>query len=246
MIYIIGIRSYDEITDYKCFDTATDSTFDISERKLTKLIKSQGLVIENAKAIGDELTLDKWFNGTHHITNSYRTGSDYTLLSKLANDNYKVIDYNGHIMGMWEKGLRRCIEEKKVSNCTLNNGEIVSVGTCNLARNIQLEESIDSKYEIFIAKTKLLGYDMSFNYKIEGTQVKLTSYECASKEVIVPKFITAITDRSFLECEITKITMDRGLTHIGGYAFHGCNLSEITIPDTVQIICLGHSSRIKG
>ena len=240
MIYVVGIRSYREgSSTCTCFDSITESLFDIAEGNLTELLENQGLIIENIKLTNSKLTFEHCFNSIHYVTSKKSSGADYILIGKIADDDFKLVDYNGKISHTWERDLIRYIKNKKVANCTINNKKVISIGTQDISKNTTLEEQIAEKYKIFTAKTALLGYKMDFKYIIEGTQVKLIKYKGKSTKVIVPKFITAIADRAFLDCRIEKLTLDKGLTHIGGFAFDGCDISELTIPDTVELICPG-------
>ncbi len=54
---------------------------------------------------------------------------------------------------------------------------------------------------------------------------------------VIPNYVTAIGGNAFYGRNLTNITIPRGVTTIGGGAFYGCKaLKEITIPNTVKIL----------
>ena len=67
---------------------------------------------------------------------------------------------------------------------------------------------------------------MSFDYMIEGTNVKLKRYTGTTKYVIIPKFITSIMARAFDNCKIETLTLEEGLGAIGAYSFGDCSIKQ--------------------
>ena len=80
---------------------------------------------------------------------------------------------------------------------------------------------------------------MSFKYTIENNQVKIMRYTGATKNVILPNFITTIAESAFFRCKIETLVLNEGLKYIGCCAFEENNLSEIVIPQTVEFVGVG-------
>ena len=237
MIYITGITHYTNFTEYDCFESNTDSHMTISTDQLKTLLIKFGDNIVNAKLINNQISTEHCINSMISGDNRHRSGAHYTLLSKISKDNFKLVNSNGITSYIGELQLRRYIQKKDVVNCKIEVDKIVSNETYETRNDESFNRSIAEKYKIYLAKTSLLGHDMSFDYDIEGTQVKLQCYTGTSKQVIVPKFVTIIMKEAFTVTGIEKITLDNGITHIGEAAFQRCNLREITIPETVELKC---------
>ena len=235
MLYIIDAKHLNTSL-YRCFDTNTESSFDIAEEKSTNWIVQNKITIENAKVINNKLAITKWFKDIHDTTDKINISPGYIFLCKLANNMFKVVNRDGKVSYLVENEMREYIRKDVMANCKLENNKIVSIGAYSITNNTNFDESITEKYKIYRAKTTLIGYDMSFNYNIEGDQVKLHSYTGKSKQVIIPNFITTIKDRAFWSTEIETITLNNELKNIGDYAFARCNISEIVIPDKVEFM----------
>ena len=230
MIYIIGIKQIEDGRRYLCFDADTESPFELDTDELTNY------KIINMKFINNEWILDQYFNEIHHSTKRTSYGSDYILLCKLAENIYKIVDYTGKVEYILDKQLLHHVRNGSIANCKIEDEKIISIGTYKVTENAAFIQHIKEKYELYIAKTSLLGYNMSFDYIIEGDQVKLVSYTGTSKRMIIPKFITTVIDKAFWKSGIETLTFDIGIKHIGRFAFAGCNISEVIIPDTVEIM----------
>ena len=239
MPYVVGVRKYKDMgTWYMVFESKTESCYSIERENLTNLVVNKGLHIENIASSDGEIVIKQWFNEIQSKPLGDTSGVGFMLLSKVSENKYKLVDHHGEI-NYADKDIihNYYCKEKKIVNCEIRDGKLISIGTYTILENKQLEKEIARKYELFEAKTRLLGYNMSFDYEIEDDEVKLIEYTGTSKEVIIPKFITIIMKKAFLNCNIETLTLDRGLTHIGSHTFEGCNISEVIIPDTVEIIC---------
>ena len=184
----------------------------------------------------NEATYENWYNPIHCKKEKIHTGSDYVLLCKIDTNIFKLASYQENVIYLDSEKLGIAIRENKIANCAIINGEVMVSDMYKVTRDIQFEQEVAEKYIKYVAKTALLGCKMSFDYTIEGRQVKLDSYTGTSKNVIVPKFVTVITRRAFIKCGIETITLNEGLEYIGYYAFEGCNIAEITIPETVKFM----------
>ena len=241
MIYVIGKRHHTREKWFKCIDTNTETIFDGLAKDICRWILIRRIDIVNVKIVNKETVIEGWFNGIHNAigktATETSTGAHYVLLCKLDKNKYKIVDYNGKVSYIGKRQLYKHTWNGVVANCKIEDEKIISVGTYDIIENTEFNKHIAEKYNIYIAKTNLLGHNMSFDYTIEGSKVKLVQYTGTSKTVIIPKFITTIMNRAFSDCKTETITLDRGLNHIGGYAFKGCNITQITIPDTVELIC---------
>ena len=237
MIYIIEIRRFSNPSWYTCFESNTESVFDGSTEDLIRWLSKHEKCIENMKLLNNRIVTGNSFEELHSVSNSKATGSEYILLGKVASDKFKMVNYKGEIIYTRKSQLHRYIDTRKIANCRKEDGKIVYTNTTDTQKDTELEAEIAEKYKIYVAKSALLGIKMSFDYTIEGNQVKLKRYTGKSQTVIIPKFVTTIMDRAFLDVSIDTLTLSNGLKYIGGFAFSGCGISEVTIPDTVEIIC---------
>ena len=71
--------------------------------------------------------------------------------------------------------------------------------------------------------------------KIDPDSILVEDGDPEGRFVVVPEYITAISDNAFFECrKIESLTLPEGLKTIGADAFHGClNLGRVAIPDSV-------------
>ena len=187
-----------------------------------------------------------WCRIPHEEERTQGEGPDHTLICKVAKNKFKLISYANDITYVTREELVKYTTEKRVGNCRIKNGALESICTYTVITEPEFKANIDDKYNTFIAKTSLLGHNMSFKYIIEGTEVKLMKYTGTSKHVIVPKFITSIMEGAFQYTKIETLALDIGLKSIGSIAFHSCNISEITIPETVKFIGRAAFNENKG
>ena len=239
MIYVVSMR---EFTDgnriYTFFETNTESFFSGNKGELAKLLTNRQININTASLLDND-TIKYWYNQIHCHQGNIHTGSEYILLCKINHDKYKLARYDGIVRYMSRKRLNELSKEHKIANCEVKNGKVRSIDTYKVQQEPQFEQDIAEKYNNYAAKSAMLGRKMSFYYIVEGRQVKLKTYSGESKDVIVPKFITTIMVKAFVNCKIETVVMDNGLEYIGYSAFAGCNISEVVIPETVKFIGKG-------
>ena len=232
MVYIIWVKEYvDEENYYTLFEANTETVFGGRETYLKDLITKNKLEVKNAKIVNNQIKVD-------HTSNDL-VYTDYVLLCQIDQNSFKLVDYNGDITYVDKTRLLVSIAANKIANCEFKNGKFISIGAYGIIKDTQFEQHINDNYKTYIAKTSLLGDKMSFDYKIEGNQVKLIKYNGISKKVIVPKFVTTIMEGAFMNCGIEELTLDKGLLHIGESAFGECNIEKVTIPDTVEFMFSG-------
>lgn len=57
------------------------------------------------------------------------------------------------------------------------------------------------------------------------------------KAVVIPDTVTEIEDNAFIQCtNLKNVTLSKNLKKIGKYAFFGCPITKMTIPDSVEEI----------
>ena len=235
MIYVVEIHKATET--YTIFETTTESFIDIREAKLKELIIDPNITIQNMNIIGDQIITKQWYRiccrghaDNYKLTNTLLCKLDEQVL-KLANSiAYETVTKSN-------EELKELIRDDRVGNCSIENEVYKSIGTYNAAYDTEFKEQIEEKYKIYVAKSALLGLNTTFEYIIEGQEVKLKSYTGTSKDVILPGFITSIMTRSFGHTHIRKLVLSEGLKSIGSFSFSACDIEELVIPSTVQIIC---------
>ena len=247
MLYIISIEeTRSSNNSYTIFETSTDSSFIGDLEFLKKLTFEYKLDTANVCLDNNEIALKQWFNKVHYEKYSndrwerhkqISTGADYVLLCKTACDTFKLVAYNGEVGYASSESLKISLEENQVANCKIVNGNYEYIDNYNADADSQFVREIAEKYERHIALTNMLGRNMTFEYIIEAKEVKLKRYTGETKDVIVPNFITSIMIKAFDGTKIETITFGNRLTSIGRQAFRLCNLSEVIIPESVQLIC---------
>ena len=161
------------------------------------------------------------------------------LLCKVDTDKFKLVSSFGHIVYVNEDILKDHIKSNRIANCNIENGQYKVVDNYDVARDQEFEKEIVKKYERYSAISTALGREMDFEYSIEGNEVRLIKYTGTSKQVIIPKFITAVMPRAFRGCGIEELTLENGLKAIGSFAFEKCKISQVEIPKSVEFIGYG-------
>ena len=95
---------------------------------------------------------------------------------------------------------------------------------------------VDQLYKAFIIKTRALGLDCSFTYRVTEADVTLDTYTGTSTHAIVPKFVTIIGKDAFNNKNIENVSLNDGLKLIRTRAFAHNSIREIDIPKTVIMI----------
>ena len=183
MIYIteiIGqlVNRKTMVTGYRALDTLSESIILLTPIQLRSIFSSSNIQVANADLRNKEIKVTDWV--TEIATGRLEDGNRKCPLILLAKKEhtYKITNYKGEMSEVSFEILRKHINENRVANCRhVDKEDELKTRRTNAYKIITDEtfnKEIDSKYETFIAKTKLLGYkSMSFDYEIENKQVKL-------------------------------------------------------------------------
>ena len=163
---------------------------------------------------------------------------NHAFKDKIANCQYKLSD-NFKILIQLKGLIRRLVGSKEPNYQTIEDEgtKLRIIDMYTIQRDTDFEQDIHQRYERFTAKA-LLMYQKSitFDYEIEGPEVKLTKYTGSNRNVIIPSFITSINAKAFWGAKIKAVRLNEGLKVIGEQAFESNRLSEIEIPSTVELI----------
>ena len=237
MMHIVGITEYSKGDRlFTLFETNTESFFAVDKEEMKRIIIIHKMHTANMELLNGNIQNKHWYNQLHLEKEFIHTGSEYILICEIEEGKYKLARHDVGISYFNSEQLQTCLKYHKIANCDIINGKLKSTGTYKITKDNQFEAEIKERYERYVAKSTLLGRQMSFNYTIEGKKVKLIKYTGITKDVIIPKFVTTITEKAFNNCNIETLTLEEGLRYIGRGAFSGCNLSEIIIPQTVEFI----------
>ena len=250
MLYIRALvtNHTDSVVAYKAYDTYSRSTAVLRRDLLTDILVNNKMQVVNASIQNNAIVIRNWVNGIctekHTIRNDSiieKNGPKYIALAKEGN-SYRFIDSAGKMQYKMADYFKEVIKEKEVANCIItSSGEIESEDVYTIYKDKEFEKSIDLKYENYIAKAALLGYNSTtFNYEVENRTVRLTEYTGTNTEIILPSFITVIMKNAFRDKGIEKIELNEGLKVIGIGAFasrsDSASLERIEIPSTVELI----------
>ena len=253
MIYIICIQKdvKGKITGYRAFETRSKSKLELTLDCLRRLILNSTIKVVNATIKNNSIVIKEWANRIATEINESGLkevkieGCKFILLAK-KDDLYNIIKYNGEETEFITKKMLIDITAKGiVANCRItemaecNKTETEDVYTIQEDR--EFEAFIKEKYNIFIAKTKMLGYKTTtFEYNTENKEVRLTKYTGREKDAIIPPFVTAIKENAFNYRTIEALRLSEGLKVIGTDAFNTWGSSEgfknVVIPSTVELI----------
>ena len=243
MLYLV--RYYEEPKDmdtyYYMFETHTESVLKVNSKDLIQLITEYGMEAKNVYIKNNEIQIKKWPHNIIQYTEKEKKRSlEYILLSKVTEKSFKMFRFTGETVQITDNYLKKIIQDGRVANCDyIEDKEIIysSIDTYETKIDSDFERYIAKKYEEFIAKTLLLGMDISFNYVIENEDVKLKKYTGNSYKVVIPSFITTICPEVFQYEGLSELILNNGLKYIGSRAFQGNSIKYIDIPKTVEIIC---------
>lgn len=242
MLYVIGINRTN-IERFNIFETHTESVIFGEIKYIIRLLKKWGVALENATICNGELKLKGWPHSMTQDKLGFGESYKYTLLTKISDNKFKTISSNGTVNFVNAEELKSYILRGIIANCdfvTTNNETIFkSIDTYTTIKDADFEARIHEKYAIYMAKTKILGLHMDFDYTIEGKEVKLIHYKTKNKKVIIPNFITTIGEGAFNNLDIQEVKLNDGLKYIGSNAFRHNNIKHITIPKTAEFIGTG-------
>lgn len=245
MVYITFISD----DGYILFDTVTDSKIRMDENTVIRLMKENKIKVINASIKNDNIDMHNWHHNMEYTDmgdGAYYKTYKNILIGKVVGDKYKIIDGTDVAKYFNAAELVEMIRCNDVSNCEYtanceNKYKLTfkSTDTITIESSNKFKEQIDNKYKAFIAKSKLLGIDNSFEYKIESNRVKLSLYKGNNDNVTIPGFIDIISGGAFKNKDIKSVKLNDGLTHIGSNAFSYNEIPEIDIPESVVYIGQG-------
>ena len=239
MMYVVSIIKEQYGTEYRLFETNTETFFNCYEEELKKLMLENQLFVKNISIISGEIVENNWSHKIHRGGISKFNTSNYILVCQAGKDEFKLINNDKDVIWVNSEKLHKYTRQNKIYNCCIKDKVMSYIDVSSLDKDEQFEACIAEKYANYVAKTALLGRKMSFYYNIEGQEVRLVKYSGVTKDVIIPSFVTSISESAFYMCRIEAITLNDGLKYIGGYAFNGCKLEKVRIPKTVEFIGRG-------
>lgn len=239
MLYVTSITKGGKIG---IFETNTNSRLTLTPSELKLFMSNCNAELKNATLNGEQVQVKEW---PHNIT--YSNGQRYyrgIFLAKVDEETFKVLDTDGVGRHISKDSLIYFIKDNQISNCKCidsmtSNGDTqyYSTDTYEIKDNPEFREYVDNEYSKFIAKSKLLGQDNRFNYRIEGEEVRIESYKGGNENFIVPNFVTSIGTEAFSYRNLRSIKLNQGLKFIGKRAFAGNEITEVNIPSTVEFVC---------
>ena len=247
MIYLISIvDNTEEPNSYMLFESHTESFFMCKEPYLKRLLGEQKITVKNIHTTDKEIVIKNWPHPIHHkgsdkdwqkIMKEAISKYACILICQTADDSFKLAGSNEHTYTVNGEELKEYIKNNRITNCCIEDKQYKSIDTYTIKKDIQFEKYIAAEYNKHVAITSLLGRKMSFDYIIEGREVKLKNYTGSTKDVIIPKFITAIMESAFAYRGLKTLILNEGLKYIGRDAFSRCSISKVTIPKSVEFMC---------
>ena len=253
MLYIVGtVNDTKQIVVYRGFDTYSESAMTLQPDRLKEVILNNKIHVVNATIQNGNIVLKDWGKGVNSeatewdiFTPKYK-GPKYVLLAT-EGDTYKIVDTRGFIERFDKEKLVYSIKLDEIANCKITKSlirrksSIETMDVYNIQKDSEFEREIASKYTSFIAKATMLGYgDVSFEYEIENTTVRLLNYTGSSLNVIIPPFITATKSNAFYRRGIKALKLSEGLKTIGPLSFGSDirleGIQRVEIPYTVELV----------
>ena len=233
MIYLLNIEQKSNGQTYRMFETHTESLMIGNSNLVRKLVHLCKLTPINMTLTNKEITIKPWPHDMMEVPNMQFT---YILLAKMDDQNFKMVNLNGDVYYVRAAELTNSIESNRVLNCSINKGNYKSIDTYEINADTRFKRHIDKKYTEFIAKALITGLDISFKYRIENKEVKITEYTGKSSTVITPNFITTICKEAFRHKNVREVKLNVGLKYIGETAFAANDINYVDIPETVEFI----------
>ena len=237
-IYVIAAiqgKYNKRIANYRVLDIDSGELKEVNKKSLIEAINKNSWVFKNVKV-----------------------GTDNELIVHEGN-KLPLVNTEGRVLAHREFIIISIDEEKGIFKIAKFNGEIFSTTRDDIYyradklaglpdkyksrpreitpnKNQEFIDKIDELYKEFILRTRAIGLDCAFKYRVYGEKVTLEAYEGSSIHAIVPKFVTIIDNLSFYRQNITKLSLNDGLKLIGERAFAANNIDEVDIPKTVTCI----------
>lgn len=238
MLYITEIHKSQTGTRYKLYDTHTGSARLCSYGFIYRYIRT-GTEIKNATVVDGTLVIKKWPNSIKTFVNNEQSGCNNILIAKISDNKFKIVSNTDGELLIDDTDLKKLIVGNNVANCSyeMKQGEVVykSIDTIDVTEDIEFNNYIEKQYSVFSAKSSLMGIDMSFDYEVEGKEVRLIKYTGTSKKVMIPSFITSIKWAAFFDQQIEHLKLTEGLKYIGESAFGYNRIGSLEIPDSLVL-----------
>lgn len=236
MLYVTGITEREEGLRYYIFDNYTDSTIIDDNGIILKELLQRKYEVINAKLVNGDIEVKEWTYKLYQDIDRNRKINQFVVVGKTINNMYKTVLAYGYFQYINEEELNKYVDNDSIANFIQTDTGYELIDTIDTTVDTEFSAFIENEYKRHIAKVSLLGIDMSFEYRIDGDRVTLTEYTGQSKHPILPNFITDIGKYAFKSTKIESIKFNKGLRAIGECAIVGCKLTEVTIPETVEII----------
>lgn len=238
MLYFLYTKIVDGAeTLYTMHETHTESRMTGDINCIKRWIKSCKMELKNMRITDKGMQTKQW---PHDITVPYSERCVYMLLTEVEAGCFKILRiFDGGIVYMDEKELKENIKFNKVANCLVEQGAAKiykSIDTYKINADNRFRQYIDKKYEEFVAKSLMLGLNISFEYTIENREVKIIKYTGKSSRAILPSFITTITEMAFITRGLRELKLNEGLKYIGRKAFAYNSIKSVIIPRTVVFV----------
>ena len=243
MLYLIGVweSRNEEHTIYSLFETNSESKIIGNKKLITEILRGHKMQAMNFSINKGKIELKQWPNGSS-ILSAHGQSSKmyYILLTNIDEQKFKLVNLLGSITYCSTAELKSLIDRRRVMNCCVMIDQGItcykSEDTYSINEDASFKKHIGIKYEEFRAKILLLGISTDFKYEIENKNVVLTEYTGRSKRVIIPGFITIISNNAFAHKGITDLRLSEGLKYIGEEAFLRNKIPEVIIPRSVKFI----------
>ena len=190
MLYILDKYIEKNNWIYLIYETHTESVERATIQKVRKIIKACNTETVNFDLINNQVEIKS-------STDDVALDNTYIMLNRLNNETFKLVSSEGFISYVDKRRLKYLVHNNLVQNCVVEGRKIKSIYDQDINTRNELRQEIESKYNLFILKSRLLGYNITFDYEIDGEDVKITKYTGTSKKIILPNFITTIGHSAF-------------------------------------------------
>lgn len=222
MFYITGWETNDGVVTYYLVDRLTTAIVRLRSGVIVNKVNKGLLEIMNADIVNGEISLHEWVK--------HMEMTDTIVMTIIDDRIYKIYRGSQSV----EYIDKRELDTFKV----INNIDGEYKDTVHIEQDFEFKEQIEDKYRQFLAKTKMLGVDVRFEYNVEGTEVIINNYVGDSKNVIIPNFVTIIKSYALACLELDSISVGGSIKRIGAFSFSGNNVEYIRLPKTLEFMCI--------
>ena len=206
---------------FKLYDTITLSSTTVSKRKVLELI-NKGADIKNLIVEGDKCSIDRessLIKDRVYLGHINKGDEQYHLLYNTTLLKEEVVSYSK---------IKDFIENEVMCNVYIDSNEqLKSTIDEDYSNSKEFEESVQEKYNNFIAKQRLLGTGNEIKYVIRKNKVIMTHYIGDYSNIIIPEFIDIISQDLFFSHKIGSIQFQGHIEAIGDRAFAYSKFTDI-------------------